>query len=154
MVVELCVSYLLDQCSLILELVLGCVRTFSVGCIQTRHTEMLPAQVFVRLWWVCLFLWFHLSSSIHWLSSRQLLNFDNFWWIVGDWFINFIEDCSFWWVSIFINITEVCSFYWGYRIINNTEESFFCWGFREAQGEPCPIGSIPAFFVGLLEIDL
>ena len=37
-------------CSLILKLVPGCLRIFSVGHIQTRHNDLLPPQVCGRLW--------------------------------------------------------------------------------------------------------
>ena len=39
-----------DECSLILKLVLGCVRKLSVVCIQTIHIDFLPPQVYGRLW--------------------------------------------------------------------------------------------------------
>ena len=43
----------LDQSSLILKLFLGCDSKFSVGHIQTVHTDFLPPQVFVRSWIGC-----------------------------------------------------------------------------------------------------
>ena len=36
---------ILDQRSLNLKLVFGCVRNFYVGCIQTGHMDFLPLQV-------------------------------------------------------------------------------------------------------------
>ena len=72
-IVYLCVSYLLYQRSLILKLVLGCVRKFSMGHIQTVHTDLLQPQVCGRSWWGWQFLWFHLSPSINWLASRQVI---------------------------------------------------------------------------------
>ena len=40
----------LYQRPFILELVLECVRKFSMGCIQTGHMYLLPPQVFGRSW--------------------------------------------------------------------------------------------------------
>ena len=73
LIVDLCVSYLLDPRSLNLNLVLGCIRKLSVGRIQNGHTNLTLQQVCGRSWRWCRFLWFHLSPSIHWLDSRQLL---------------------------------------------------------------------------------
>ena len=41
LIVDFCVSYLPDQSSLILELVLGCDCKLSVGCIQTVHLDII-----------------------------------------------------------------------------------------------------------------
>ena len=95
LIVDLCVSYLLDHYSLILKLVLRCDCKLSVGCIQTGHTYLLPPQVCGRSWRGWRFLWFHLPQSIHLLHSRHLLKFDNFWCIFGNWFIDITEYCSF-----------------------------------------------------------
>ena len=74
-IVDLCISYLLDQSSLIIKLVLGCVQKLSLGRIQTGHMDLIPPQVCGRYWWGFRFLLFHLSSSMHWLASRQFLRF-------------------------------------------------------------------------------
>ena len=68
------VSYLLDQIVLILKLVLVCDCKFSLGRIQTRQMYFILPQVCVRSWQGCRS-FFHLSPSIHWLASRQLLWF-------------------------------------------------------------------------------
>ena len=70
----------------------------------------------------------HLSPSIYLFDPRQFLKFDNFWWVVDNWFINITEDCSFFWVSIFMNTTEAFYFFWVYRFIIITEDCSFCWG--------------------------
>ena len=117
--------WLLDQISLILKLFLECDWKLSVGRIQTGHKYFLHPQVCGRSWRGWRFLWLHLSPSIHSLDWRQFLNFDNFLWIVGDWFINITEDCSLFWVSRFIIITEYFSFCWVYIFIKITEEIYF-----------------------------
>ena len=43
-----------------------------MGCIQTRHIDLIPPQVCESLCQWCRFLWFH-PSSINWLDSRQFL---------------------------------------------------------------------------------
>ena len=128
--VDLCVSYLLDQRSLILKLVLGCDWKLSVGHIQTGHAYFLPVQVCGRLCQGWRFFLFHLLQSIHLLASRQFLKFAIFWWIFVDWFINITEYCSLCWVYIFINIAEDCFFCLGSRFINITEYCSFYWGYR------------------------
>ena len=50
LIIDLCVSYLLDQRSLILKLVPGCVRNVFVGRIQTGHMDLLSLKVCGRLW--------------------------------------------------------------------------------------------------------
>ena len=55
LIVDLCVLYLLGNRTLILKLVLGCDRKFSVGSIQTGHTDLLPPQACGRLWRGCQF---------------------------------------------------------------------------------------------------
>ena len=47
---DLYVSYLLDQCTLILKIILGCDSKSSVVRIQTVHTELLPPQACGRSW--------------------------------------------------------------------------------------------------------
>ena len=76
-IVDLCVSCLLDQRSLILKIVLECDLKLSVGNIQTEHTVFLPHEVCVRLLRGCRF-FFMLSQSIHWLASSQFLKLFNF----------------------------------------------------------------------------
>ena len=73
LVIDFCASYLLDQLSLILKLVLRCVRKLSIGRIQTGYKYLLPPQVCVRWWQGCPFLLLHLSILIHSLDSRKLL---------------------------------------------------------------------------------
>ena len=63
---DLCVSYLLDQHSFILELVLGC--DWKVARTQTINTDFLPPRACGRSWQGCWFLWLHLSPSIHKLA--------------------------------------------------------------------------------------
>ena len=99
LIVDLCVSYLLDQRSLILKLFLSCYYKLSVGRIQTGHTYLHPPQVWVRSWQECWFLWFHLSSSIHFWIQGSSSSLENLWWILGNWFINIKEYCSFCWRS-------------------------------------------------------
>ena len=50
LIVDLCVSYLLDKSLLILKLVLGCVSKLSVRHIQTVHTNFPPLHICGRLW--------------------------------------------------------------------------------------------------------
>ena len=81
LIVDFCVSYLLDQISLILKLVLGCVRKFSVGRIQTGHNNLLPPQIFGRLCWGCRFFHFiYPHQCIDWLqgSSKSYSSFKLF----------------------------------------------------------------------------
>ena len=99
LIVDLCVSYLLDQIPLILKIIIGCDCKLSVGLIQNRHMYLLSPQVCGSPWLGCRFLIFYLSPSMHWLSSRQFLNFVIFWWIVDNWFINTTEYCWFYWGS-------------------------------------------------------
>ena len=90
------------------------------------------------------------------MYSRQLLKFEMFWWIVGNLFINNIEDCSFYWVYIFLNITEYCSFGWGYKFIKTTKivTSVGVIDKHCPKGHQGPLGSSLEFFGGLLEIYL
>ena len=67
LIVDLCVSYLMDQRSLILKLFLGYVNFFSVGRIRTGHTDLIPLQVCGNFWRRCRFLWF----PINWLASNK-----------------------------------------------------------------------------------
>ena len=46
LIFELCVSYLLGQRPLILNLVLGCDYKCLVGRIQTVHTDFIPLQLY------------------------------------------------------------------------------------------------------------
>ena len=57
------------QYSLILKLVLRCVRNFSVGSIQTVHTDLFPPQVCGRSWWEC---WLDVQTC--WLQLIYLLD--------------------------------------------------------------------------------
>ena len=50
LIADFCLLHLLDQLSLILKLVLGRVRKFSVGRIQIGYTDLLPLQVCGRSW--------------------------------------------------------------------------------------------------------
>ena len=95
LIIDLCESFSLDQISLILKLVLMCIRTLSVGHIQTRHVNLLPPYVCRISWQGYLFLLFHLSSSIHILASRRFLKF-----VTGSFYIKVTEDCSFCWCYI------------------------------------------------------
>ena len=47
-----------------------CYYKLSVGCIQIRHTDLLPPQACAMSLWGCLFLWLHLLPSMHLLNSR------------------------------------------------------------------------------------
>ena len=44
LVVYLCIFHSLDQCPLILKLVLGCDCNIYVGCIKTGHMDLIPPQ--------------------------------------------------------------------------------------------------------------
>ena len=50
-IVDFCLFHLMDQRSLILNIVLRCYRRLSVGCIQIGHTDFVPPQVCVYSWW-------------------------------------------------------------------------------------------------------
>ena len=69
-IVDLCVSYSLDQSSFILNFFLGCVRKLSVVRIQTGHTGLLSLQICWRLFWGCQFFNFTCSNQyIDWLQG-------------------------------------------------------------------------------------
>ena len=78
LIILFCASYLLNQRSLILKLVLRSDCKFPVGRVQTRHMDFLPPHNFGNLWKECQFL-FHLSQSINWLNSRFFLQSIQFW---------------------------------------------------------------------------
>ena len=59
----------LDHRSLILILILRCVRKVSMGRIQNGSTYLLPPQAWGRYGKGCRFAWFHVSSSIDLLSA-------------------------------------------------------------------------------------
>ena len=77
MIVEFCGSYLFYKRIFILKLVLRCDCKSSVRHIQTGNMDWHPPQACGWSFWGWRFLLLHLSPSINWFSSRQLLNFFN-----------------------------------------------------------------------------
>ena len=97
LIVDFFVSYLLDQRSLIMKIVLGCDWKLSVGHIQTIHTYLIPPRACPRSWWG---FWFcdctFWNQYIDWLQGSSSSLKTN-WWILGGLFINITEDFSFCW---------------------------------------------------------
>ena len=82
LICDLCVSYSLGQCSLILKLVLGCGCKLLVGRIQTGHTHLLTLQAYRRSWWGCGFLIAHVAINTL-ISSKPVTQDIHVWSCVG-----------------------------------------------------------------------